>query len=107
MKIEEIGEKIKHNEYEITFHAEKDAENITLPDLDAAISNGEILEEYPNDPRGLSCLILGYSQNQPIHIVCGYTSAGWIRVVTVYVPKLPKWINERVRVKGGEKGDHA
>ena len=55
-----------------------------------------------DDPRGPSCLILGYSQNQPIHIVCGHAPMKWIRIVTVYIPKLPKWINERTRAKGGK-----
>jgi hypothetical protein len=71
-------------------------------DLKTAILGGEILEAYPDDPRGASCLILGYSQNRPIHIVCGYTSTKWIRIVTVYIPKKPKWINERLRAKGGK-----
>lgn len=102
MDIEEIKEKAKLDKYEISFHAEKEryAEDITISDLETAIYNGEILEDYPNDPRGPSCLILGYSQNQPIHIVCGYAPMKWIRIITIYIPKLPKWINERTRAKG-------
>ena len=103
MEIEEIKEKIRHNEYEISLHAEKEryAEDITISDLETAISNGEILEDYFDDPRGKSCLILGYSQNRPIHIVCGHTSINWIRIITVYIPKPPKWIDERTRTKRG------
>ncbi|MBU0512040.1 MAG: DUF4258 domain-containing protein [Chloroflexi bacterium] len=44
-----------------------------IHDLETAIFNGEILEDYPDDPRGSSCLVSGYSRNQAIHIVCGYT----------------------------------
>ena len=103
MKIEEIKEKVRDDKYEVSFHAEKErySENITISDLETAISNGEILEDHPNDPRGSSCLILGYSHNRPIHIVCGYTSIKWIRIITVYLPKPPKWIDERTRAKGG------
>ena len=102
MDIDEIREKIKNNEYEISFHAEKEryAEDIKISDLEAAISNGAILENYSDDARGPSCLILGYSQNRPIHIVCGHTDIEWIRIITVYIPKKPKWINERVRKRG-------
>ncbi len=105
MEIEEIREGIKYDKYEICFHAEKEryAEDISISDLEAAISSGEILEDYANDPRGTSCLILGYSQNRPIHIVCGYTSIKYIRIITVYIPKLPKWTDERTRDKGGKK----
>ena len=104
MEIEKIKEKIRVDEYEISFHAEKEryAEDITISDLEMAFSNGEILETYPDDPKGPSCLVLGYSQNRPIHIVCGYTSINWIRIITVYIPKLPKWIDERTRAKGGK-----
>ena len=105
MEIGEIEEKIRKEEFEISFHAEKEryAEDITISDLEAAIYNGEILEDYPDDPRGSSCLVLGYSKNRPIHIVCGYTPIKWLRIITVYIPKLPKWIDERTRSRGGEK----
>ncbi len=102
MTIAEIKEKIRLSQYEISFHAEKEryAEDITLADIETTISNGDILEDYPEGPRGPSCLVLGYSQNRPIHIVCGYTPIKWIRIITVYLPKQPKWINERIRAKG-------
>ena len=99
MEIRDVQEKVRRDEYEISFHAEKEryAEGITISDLEAAIYNGEILEDYPDDPRGPICLILGHSQNRAIHIVCGYTTIGWVRIITVYIPKAPKWLDERTR----------
>ena len=99
MEIREIKEKVRREEYEISFHAEKEryAESTTIPDLETTIYNGEVLEDYPDDPRGPSCLVLGYSQNRPIHIVCGHAPTKWIRIITVYIPKPPKWIDERRR----------
>ncbi|MDI6791450.1 MAG: DUF4258 domain-containing protein [bacterium] len=104
MDIGKIKGKVIREEYEISFHGEKEryAEEIAISDLETAIYNGEILEDYPDDPRGPSCLVLGYSQNKPIHIVCGSTPTKWIRIITVYLPKLPRWINERTRARGGE-----
>jgi hypothetical protein len=101
VEIIEIREKFQRDEYEISFHAEKEryAEDITIFDLESAINSGEIIENYPNDPRGPSCLILGYSQEHPMHVVCGYTPINWIRVITVYIPKPPKWLDERTRAK--------
>ena len=106
MDIKKIQTKIKSGEYEISYHAEKEryAEDIDIHDLETAILNGEILEEYAHDPRGPSCLILGYSKGRPIHIVCGYTKTGWIRIITVYIPKAPKWIDEKTRAKGEKNG---
>ena len=107
MNIETIKEKVRHDLYEISFHAETEryAEDITILDLETAIDNCEILEDYPDDPRGPSCLILGYSQSRPIHIVCGSTTTGWIRMITVYIPQPPKWINDKTRrnqIMGGK-----
>ena len=105
MDIEEVRDRVRHEHYEISFHAEKEryAEDITIYDLETAIFNGEILEDYPEDQRGPSCLILGYSQDRPIHIVCGYTPAQWIRIITVYLPMPPKWIDDKTRRKGGKE----
>ena len=104
MNISEIRDKVLRGDYEISFHAEKEryAEDITFSDLETAMDSGEILEDYVTDPRGPSCLVLGHSQGRAIHVVCGYSSIGWIRVITVYLPKPPKWMDERTRsTKGG------
>ena len=52
--------------YRTRLYAEKEgyAEGITFSDLETAISVGEILEDYANDPRGHSSLILEYSQRR-------------------------------------------
>jgi len=101
MEMAEIKIKIQANKYEISLHGEKEryAEDITIKDLERAILNGEILENYPDDQRGRSCLVLGYSNNRPIHVVCGYSKHQWIRILTVYLPQKPKWLNERTRAK--------
>jgi hypothetical protein len=100
MELQTIQDQIRQGEYEISFHAEKEryAEDISLADIETTILNGEILEDYPNDPRGESCLILGHdAKGRPIHVVCGYTSTRYIRAITVYLPKQPKWQEERTR----------
>jgi len=103
MDIKEIREKVEREEYEVSFHAEKErySEDITLSELESAIFNGEILEDYPEDPRGPSCLVLGYTQERPIHVVCGNTPINWVRIITIYRPEPPKWTDERTRAKGG------
>jgi len=103
MEIGAIQEQVRQGDYEISYHAEKEpyAEDISLIDIETAILNGEVLEDYPDDRRGESCLILGYGEGRPIHVVCGYTSRRAIRVVTVYLPKPPKWLDERTRREKG------
>jgi hypothetical protein len=99
MDFQNLKVQFRQGNYEISFHAEKEryAEDISLSNIEIAIAHGEILEEYPDDRRGESCLILGYAEGRPLHIVCGYTSTMSIRVITVYLPKAPKWVDERTR----------
>jgi hypothetical protein len=60
------------------------------------------LEDYPDDPRGHSCLVLGFNRTgQPIHTVWGLLPTDWVRLITVYVPKPPKWIDPWTR--GGKE----
>jgi hypothetical protein len=63
--------------------------------IETAIARGEMLEEYPNDPRGESCLILGYVEERPLRIVLGWAGTRGraertLRLITVYVPRPPK-----------------
>jgi len=95
-----IREKVLANEYEISIHAEREreAEHVTVSELEASVKNGELLEDYPNDPRGHSCLLLGYSEHgRAIHSVWGLLPSGRVRVITVYIPTPPKWIDPRTR----------
>lgn len=100
LNLDWIKEKIASGNYEYSSHAEeeRETEKISIESVEYSILNGEILESYPDDPRGESCLILGYTkEGYAIHIVCGKTPSGKLRIITVYIPAWPKWIDERTR----------
>ena len=100
MDIAWIRQQVRSGNYEFSGHAddERQAERISIADVEGALLNGEILEDYPNDPRGPSCLVLGHgSPGYPIHVVCGQTHSSRLRFITVYIPSLPKWVDERTR----------
>ncbi len=101
MKINKLRNCIRNNRYEISLHAQKERceEEITIADIEDAILVGEIIEDYPKDKRGPSCLLLGYVRERPIHIVLSILPNGWLRIVTVYIPKAPKWISPKQRRK--------
>jgi hypothetical protein len=64
---------------------------ITTDDVESVIFRGEIIEQYPNDLRGRSCLMLGFDMNQsPVHIVCAPRSE-YLAVITAYRPDSSKW----------------
>ena len=50
----------------------------------------EIIEDYPNDPRGPSCLILCYDRNGvAYHVQCTYPPI--VYLVTAYKPDPGRW----------------
>jgi hypothetical protein len=64
-----------------------------------AVSNGEVIEEYPEDKPYPSVLIYGKANsNRPLHLVCAYNDADdLIIVVTVYEPDPNLWIDFKER----------
>jgi hypothetical protein len=97
--MERIRSQIAGGNIRITQHAHKEMaeENITLDQVLEAIEKGHILENYPNHRRGSCCLINGLAGGeQPLHVVCT-TSNPTLIIITVYVPKPPKWITAAQR----------
>lgn len=55
------------------------------------IHEGEIVENYPEDERGHSCLMLGFGENRrPIHVVCAPKDE-YLAIITAYVPSSRDW----------------
>jgi hypothetical protein len=53
--------------------------------------NGEVIEDYPDDVRGHSCLILGTGeQGRPIHVVCSPKDE-FLAIITAHVPSADEW----------------
>lgn len=78
-----------------TDHAvnEMNAENemITTAEVRYVIFSGEIIEDYPEDKRGHSCLIFGLpNDKRPIHILCA-PKEEYVAIITAYIPSLEKW----------------
>jgi hypothetical protein len=95
-----IRERIRSDNYEFSIHAEREREDehILVEELEQSVASGELLEDYPDDPRGHSCLILGFTQDgRAIHSVWGLLPDGRVRVITVYIPLPPKWTDARTR----------
>jgi hypothetical protein len=98
--IEEIERKVAHDEFEFSKHATDQSilRRISVREIRQAISAGEIIEDYPQDKYGPSCLVLGFTPaGRPLHIQCSYPSRPMVKVITVYEPEPDKWIEFRVR----------
>ena len=67
---------------------------IGIDDVINAISNGEIIEQYPTDYPSPICLVMGHTvAGQPLHVVCGSNGAKlWF--ITAYIPDPLEWTND-------------
>ena len=98
--IEEIRTKIQAGQFEFSKHAVDQSilRQISVQELREAIANGEIIEDYPEDKYGPSCLILGFTQaGRPLHVQCSYPSRPLVKIITLYEPDPSRWIDFRVR----------
>ncbi|MEJ2725051.1 MAG: DUF4258 domain-containing protein [Deltaproteobacteria bacterium] len=97
MDIEKIRSRIRVGKYSISFtHTEKLRERmIEAADVEEAIFRGSIIELYSDDPRGPSCLILGFGRSgKPLHIVCGNLEEEELLIITAYEPDPEEWEND-------------
>lgn len=83
----------------VTLHAQQEMteEQISLDDVLEAIAQGVILEDYPQHRRGACCLIYGRTlAGRAVHVVCT-SGRPTLIIITVYEPKLPKWLTPTQR----------
>jgi hypothetical protein len=99
--IDEIRIKFKKRQYEFSKHAVDQSiiRDISVAEVEDAIANrSEVIEDYPDDKYGPSCLILGYTKaSRPLHIQCSYPSRPIIKIITLYEPDADLWIDYRAR----------
>jgi hypothetical protein len=64
---------------------------ITTEEVRTVIEHGEVVEDYPDDSRGHSCLILGFGEDgRPIHVVCAPKDE-YLAIITAYLPDPHEW----------------
>lgn len=64
---------------------------ITTAEVRRVIFEGEIIEDYPLDVRGHSCLILGYGDSdRALHVVCAPKDE-YLAIITAYIPNEDHW----------------
>ena len=93
--IEKIRELASERRLRITFHARKEMDADDVP-TDAlvqalALEAAEVIEDYPDDPRGHSHLVLSWlNLLEPIHICCA-AHGDELVIITVYRPDTQEW----------------
>jgi hypothetical protein len=98
--IHEIRQKFASDAFEFSKHAADQTllRNILVNEIREAARTAEIIEDYPNDKYGPSCLLLGFTQaGRPVHIQCSYPSRPLLKIITVYEPSAGEWMDYRKR----------
>jgi len=106
MNIDEIKARIRAGRYVYSQHAEieRRADGLTFAQIEEAMLSGAVLEQYPDTGRGQSCLIVGFVGDVPIHVVCGWRGDK-VALITVYVPRAPKFVDPWTRGEQTDVGD--
>ena len=65
---------------------------ITTVEVEKVIEYGEIIEDYPEDARGKSCL-MAYIDHRPVHVVCTPKDE-YLAIITAYIPDPKLWSND-------------
>ncbi|MEM7796875.1 MAG: DUF4258 domain-containing protein [Cyanobacteria bacterium P01_C01_bin.118] len=87
--IVEIRHKFAEEQFEFSKHAVDQSilRQVRVQEIREAIVNGQVIEDYPEDKYGPSCLICSLTQTQrPVHVQCSYLSHSLIKIITVYEP---------------------
>lgn len=100
MDIDLIKKQVRRGRFRLSIHAEIEAryDSLDIEQIVEAILADEILERYPDTGRGESCLVIGFAQHTPIHVVCGMRD-DLVVIVTIYVPGPPKFSDPWTRVR--------
>ncbi len=92
--IDQIHQKIANGQFEFSEHATNQAIRRYLPlsEVREALLSGRVIEDYPDDKYGPSCLILGHTlTRRSLHIQCSYPSRSLVKIITVYQPDPHRW----------------
>ena len=99
--LDEVRVKIKRQQYEFSKHAVDQSiiRDISVAEVEEAVlGRSEIIEDYPDDKYGPSCLILGFTKvGRPLHLQCSYPGRKIIKIITLYEPNPNFWLNLRAR----------
>jgi hypothetical protein len=70
---------------------------IKAEEVYCVVMSGQIIEDYPEDVRGHSCLIRGFgADKRPIHVVCS-PKEDYLAIITAYLPSKKEWSNDFTR----------
>ena len=65
---------------------------ISPAEVREVLATAQVIEDYPDDRFGPSCLLLGTTRAaRPLHVVCSYPQRPLLKIITVYEPAPTEW----------------
>lgn len=98
-----LREQVRAGTWILSIHASDRAASRAIRSLEIAdvLLTGTVIEDYPDDKYGPSCLILGYTAHRrPLHVQVSYPPQ--VKVITVYEPSPEEWGND-LQTRGAKK----
>ena len=100
--MEGIQAKVAAGDFEFSRHAVDQTLRwqISVQEIREAVATGQVIEDYPSDRYGRSCLLLGYTQKtRPLHVQCSDPARALVKIITVYEPDPNQWVDFVTRKK--------
>jgi hypothetical protein len=97
---EALRSKFFADQFEFTKHAldQSILRSISVREIREVMANGEVIEDYPDDKYGPSCLVFGITKSgRVLHIQCSYPSRAIVKIITLYQPGIEQWIDYKIR----------
>ena len=95
---DKVCKAIANGRIHVSDHAYDEAveDDLSVVDVIDRTPNREVIEDYPDDPRGSSCLVLlKVGDEQPVHAVWAFDDgSGRAILVTVYRPDPTRWSDD-------------
>ena len=95
-----LRSKIADGLFEFSEHAVDQSiiRHVSIQEIREAFANRQVIEDYPDDKYGPSCLVLGFTLgDRPLHILCSHPSRPLVKIVTLYEPDPDLWIDFQTR----------
>ncbi len=103
--IEAVRAKFAAGQLEFSKHAVDQSilRRIAVSEVREAALSAEVIEDYPEDKYGPSCLLSGFTRSgRPLHLQCSYPARPLLKIITLYEPDPSFWVDFRTRRRSSE-----
>ena len=92
--LSQVREHLRDGAFDFSYHAFRRSveRNISEREIREAGANVVVIENYPEDKYGPTCLFLGFTNSgRPLHIQASVADSPQVRIVTLYEPDKNEW----------------